>query len=85
MIILKYFFNITIFYIFNTLFYKYLEKSYKNIYNKNKLRYITKNIVKSIILFVLLLILYLLFFFILYVYLYLHLNLNFYHLHYTKV
>ena len=53
MIILKYFFNIIIFYIFNTLFYKYLEKIYKNIYNKNRLRYITKNIFKSIILFVL--------------------------------
>jgi hypothetical protein len=53
MIFLKYFLNIIIFYIFNTLFYKYLEKRFKNIYNKNRLRYITKNIVKSIILFVL--------------------------------
>ena len=53
MIFLKYFLNIFIFFIFNSLFYKYLEKSYKYIYNKNKLRYITKNIVKSIILFVL--------------------------------
>ena len=35
MIFLKYFLNIFIFFIFNSLFYKYLEKSYKNIYNKN--------------------------------------------------
>ena len=53
MLFLKYFLNIFIFFIFNNLFYKVLEKYYKNIYNKNKLKYITKNIVKSIILFIL--------------------------------
>ena len=53
MIFLKYFLNIFIFSIFNSLFYLFLEKRYINIYNKNKLRYITKNIVKSIILYIL--------------------------------
>ena len=53
MLFLKYFLNIFSFFIFNNLFYIVLEKYYKNIYNKNKLRYISKNIVKSIILFIL--------------------------------
>ena len=53
MLLLKYFLNIFLFFIFNNLFYKVLEKNYINIYNRNKLRYIAKNIVKSIILFIL--------------------------------
>ena len=47
----KYFFYITNFYLLNNLFYIFLEKRYISIYNRDRLRYITKNIVKSIILF----------------------------------
>jgi hypothetical protein len=40
------------FYLLNNLFYIFLEKRYISIYNRDRLRYITKNIVKSIILFI---------------------------------
>jgi hypothetical protein len=48
----KYLFYITNFYLLNNLFYIFLEKRYISIYNRDRLRYITKNIVKSIILFI---------------------------------
>ena len=48
----KYLFYITNFYLLNNLFYIFLEKRYIYIYNRDRLRYITKNIVKSIILFI---------------------------------
>jgi hypothetical protein len=48
----KYLFYIINFYFLNNLFYIFLEKIYIDIHNKNRLRYITKNIVKSIILFI---------------------------------
>lgn len=48
----KYLFYIMNFYLLNNLFYIFLEKRYISIYNRDRLRYITKNIVKSIILFI---------------------------------
>lgn len=53
MIFIKFFFYILIFYVMNSLFYIFLESKYINIYNIDRLRYIAKNIVKSIILFIL--------------------------------
>lgn len=53
MMFIKFFFYIFIFYVMNSLFYIFLESKYINVYNKDRLRYIAKNIVKSIILFIL--------------------------------
>lgn len=53
MIILKYFLNIIIFFIFNNLGYIILDQNFRYIYSRNRLRYISKNIIKSIILFIL--------------------------------
>ena len=47
----KYIFYIINFYFINSIFYIFLEKRYIVKYNKKRLKYITKNIVKSIILF----------------------------------